>query len=165
MEIRKLNAQDAKMYRTLRLEALRNHPDAFGSSYEEELEYPLSLFEERFRNGPAVTLGAFIDGGLAGTVTLFPETKKKFMHRVNLVAMYVDPKQRRSGAGKKLVSAALDLAREMEGVTHVYLAVTSTNIPAKKLYESMGFVTYGVDKSALNLDGTLYSEDLMVLVL
>lgn len=106
-----------------------------------------------------------MDRELAGTVTLFPETKKKFKHRATIVAMYVAPQHRRSGAGKKLVNAALDLAREMAGVTHVYLAVTSTNIPAKKLYESLGFVTYGVDKSALNLDGKLFSEDLMVLVL
>ncbi|WP_409276072.1 GNAT family N-acetyltransferase [Neobacillus sp. SCS-31] len=162
MEIRKLTPDDAARYRTIRLEALRAHPEAFGSSYEEELEYPLSFFEDRFRNGPAVTLGAFIKGELAGTVTLFPETKKKFKHRVNIVAMYVAPEHRRSGAGKKLVGAALDLAREMEGVTHVYLAVTSTNIPAKKLYELLGFFTYGVDQSALNLDGKLYSEDLMV---
>lgn len=45
MEIRKLTPEDAALYRTIRLEALRSHPEAFGSSYEEELEYPLSLFE------------------------------------------------------------------------------------------------------------------------
>ncbi|WP_053366443.1 GNAT family N-acetyltransferase [Bacillus sp. FJAT-27245] len=165
MEIRKLTLNDAAKYRTTRLEALRSHPEAFGSSYEEELEYPLSFFEERFSNGPAVTFGAFIEDELAGTVTLFPETKKKFKHRVSLVAMYVAPKFRRAGVGKNLVNALLDYTRKLEGVTHVYLAVTSTNMPAKKMYESLGFVTYGVDQSALKIDDKLYSEDLMVLAL
>ncbi|WP_059170388.1 GNAT family N-acetyltransferase [Bacillus sp. FJAT-27445] len=106
MEIKKLTEKDAELYRNIRLEALRAHPEAFGSSYEEELEYPLSLFEERFKNGPAVTLGAFVEGELA---------------------------------------------------------VTSSNSPAKKLYESLGFVTYGVDRNALLINGQYYSEDLMVL--
>ncbi len=36
MEIRLLNPEDAVLYKALRLEALQNHPEAFGSDYEAE---------------------------------------------------------------------------------------------------------------------------------
>ncbi len=36
MEIRQLTAEDAVLYKALRLEALQNHPEAFGSDYEAE---------------------------------------------------------------------------------------------------------------------------------
>ena len=40
--IRRLMPDDAGEYRTLRLRALREHPDAFTSSFEEEQIRPLA---------------------------------------------------------------------------------------------------------------------------
>ncbi|ALC90766.1 hypothetical protein AM500_13945 [Bacillus sp. FJAT-18017] len=165
MEIRTLKAGDASEYQKLRLEELKLHPEAYASSYEEEAARTVEFFEKRLSELESVTLGAFVNGQLAGSVTLFPETKKKLKHRVNLVAMYVAPDFRKSGTGKALVQAALEKAKVIPGASHIYLAVTSTNIPAKKLYLSCGFETFGVDAQALNIDGNFYSEDLMVLKL
>lgn len=36
LKIRQLTVDDATRYKALRLEALRNHPEAFGSDYEAE---------------------------------------------------------------------------------------------------------------------------------
>jgi RimJ/RimL family protein N-acetyltransferase len=43
------------------------------------------------------------------------------------------------------------------------LTVVSDNHPAKRLYESLGFETYGVERRALKYNGQYYDEDLMVL--
>ncbi len=40
LKIRQLTAEDATLYKALRLEALRNHPEAFGSDYEAEKDRP-----------------------------------------------------------------------------------------------------------------------------
>ena len=44
VEIRLLTDADAARWRDLRLRMLREHPDAFGSSYEEALARPLETF-------------------------------------------------------------------------------------------------------------------------
>lgn len=41
LEIRRLNPEDAVLYKALRLEALQNHPEAFGSDYEAEKDRPV----------------------------------------------------------------------------------------------------------------------------
>ncbi|CEG27048.1 GNAT family N-acetyltransferase [Bacillus sp. B-jedd] len=165
MEIRKLLPEDAEEYRVLRLKALKDHPEAFAASYEETLNHPLELFKQRFSDENAQTYGAFIGGKLAGTVTLVREGKPKLRHRANIFAMYVLPEYRQAGTGKQLVSEAIKKAKKLGNITHLYLSVTSSNLPAKKLYESLGFKTYGIDSHALQVDGVMYSEDLMSLAI
>lgn len=64
MEIRFLNIQDVVVYRELRLQALRDSPTAFGSSYEEESCFSLTDFAARLRphdNSANGIFGAFSD--------------------------------------------------------------------------------------------------------
>ena len=42
MTIKQLNAEDVGSFRKIRLEALDAYPEAFGSSYAEELEYSIA---------------------------------------------------------------------------------------------------------------------------
>ncbi|MER8024867.1 GNAT family N-acetyltransferase [Glutamicibacter protophormiae] len=52
----------------------------------------------------------------------------------------VDPAVQRSGAGKAMVHAAIDRARQLDGVEVVSLTTGGTWAAARALYESMGFV-------------------------
>jgi ribosomal protein S18 acetylase RimI-like enzyme len=164
MHIRLLESNHAAIYRNLRLEALQSHPEAFSSSYEEEKEIPLEIFESRLKEQHSFTYGAFDNEQLIGVVTLVLEKKNKLKHRANIVAMYVDPQKRRFGIGKSLMLEAINKAKAIEGIVQIYLGVTSNNEPAKKLYYSLGFETYGKDKRALKIDSTYFDDELMVLV-
>lgn len=165
MIIRQLNPADADNYRTIRLEALKNKPEAFSSSYEDEVEYSVEKYRGRFNNDYTYTFGAFEGENLVGTVTLIREAKKKIKHRATIVAMYVMPEKRKLGVGKALMNVAINKAKELKQIEQVYLTVTVGNEPAKRLYESLGFVTYGVDRNGLKIDGTYFDEELMVLEL
>lgn len=44
--IRRLNPNDVALWKEIRLEALKNHPPAFGMSYEEEILYSDDKFRE-----------------------------------------------------------------------------------------------------------------------
>ena len=73
--------------------------------------------------------------------------------------MYVCPNARKAGVGRRLVETIIEYARER--VELIQLAVVSENEPARRLYERLGFVEYGLEKKALKQDGRLYDEVLM----
>jgi ribosomal protein S18 acetylase RimI-like enzyme len=73
--------------------------------------------------------------------------------------MYVKPGARRARIGRKLVEAILDLARQR--VELIQLTVVKNNEPARRLYASLGFLEYGMEKKALKQDGRYYDEILM----
>ncbi|WP_210364003.1 GNAT family N-acetyltransferase [Bacillus sp. REN3] len=165
MEIRRLSGQDADIYRAIRLDGLQQNPEAFGSSYEEEKGYTLERFRDRLQAENTFTYGAFDGPELVGVVTLVPEGKMKMKHRANIYAMYVKPETRGKGAGKQLVETVVSQARKLEEIERIYLTVVASNEPAKRLYSSIGFEVYGLDKKALRVGDTYFDEELMVLFL
>jgi ribosomal protein S18 acetylase RimI-like enzyme len=73
--------------------------------------------------------------------------------------MYVRPSARKSGAGRRLVETIIEFARDR--VELIHLSVVSENEQARRLYERLGFVEYGIEKKALKQDGRYYDEVLM----
>lgn len=165
MKIRTLSAKDAEVYRVIRLEGLKLHPEAFGSSYEEEVDNTIEDYGKRLGNELHFTYGAFEGDSLVGVVTLVPEGKRKMRHRANIYAMYVAPDVRGKGTARLLMEAAISKGRELEQIEQIHLTVTASNEPAKRLYTSLGFKTYGLDQKALKLGNLYFDEELMVLPL
>lgn len=165
MNIEILDVRHAEAYRQLRLEALEQYPEAFASSYEEEKEFPLERFHRRLAGTDSITLGAWHESELIGSVTLVYERKPKLRHRANIIAMYVKPSHRGSGIGKQLMQQAIQTARSVGNVEQIYLSVMAHNEPAKRLYQALGFEAYGKDWRALKIGQTYYDEELMALFL
>jgi ribosomal protein S18 acetylase RimI-like enzyme len=80
-------------------------------------------------------------------------------HKGAIWGMYVRPNARRTGIGRRLVEAVIDLARDR--VELIQLTVVRDNEQARRLYASLGFREYGVEKNALKQDGRYYDEILM----
>lgn len=134
------------------LEAYDAHPDAFTSSAAEREKLPMAWWEARLSAEPSakqLVLGAFHSGELAGVVGLSFEQREKVRHKATLFGMYVHPRFRGQGIGRQLVLAALEQARERPGVKVAQLTVTEENGPAVALYESCGFVRFGVEPLAV----------------
>ncbi|VIO71441.1 N-alpha-acetyltransferase RimI [Bradyrhizobium ivorense] len=157
IDIRRLTAADGALYRDIRLEALRASPEAFASAFEIESVRPIAWFAERLER--ASVLGAFSGGELAGIVGLVIGEGPKRQHKGMLVGMYVRSAARRAHVGRRLVDAALELAAQ--SVELVQLGVTKGNAPALRLYRSVGFVEYGLERHALKVDGRYHDEILM----
>ena len=60
-----------------------------------------------------------------------------------------------------MVEGLIDYARDH--VELIQLSVVSGNERARRLYASLGFVEYGVEKKSLKHDGDYYDEILMAL--
>ena len=152
MTVQRLDPSHVSAYRALMLEAFGLHPDAFISSHAERAALALSAWETRLKPGaqpPEMVFGAFRDERLAGVVGLSFETREKARHKAHLVGMYVPAASRRHGFGRALVQAALAEARLRPGVRVVQLMVTHGNHAAQALYESCGFVQYGLEPLAV----------------
>lgn len=165
MNSRFLTAADAEAYRNLRLEGLQNNPEAFGSSFEEEKDYSIELFASRFESQGSYTIGIFNHEELVGVATLVQESKLKLKHKASIFAVYVSPKKRGLGIGKRLMVDAINKAKELKEVEQLTLTVVSTNASAKKLYSSLGFELFGTEKRALKIGQEYFDEDYMVLFL
>ncbi len=73
--------------------------------------------------------------------------------------MYITPPCRRRGFGRALLEAAVAHTRALAGVRQVKLGVNAANAPARALYQSLGFVSYGVELGALLFDGRFHDEE------
>jgi ribosomal protein S18 acetylase RimI-like enzyme len=165
MSVRILNSADAAAFRELRLRALKEHAEAFTSSYEEEVRKPLAATEERLGAGDNTFWGAFVDGGLQGMVGLSREVRMKNRHKGHVVAMYVAPQFRRRGLARALLQAVIEHAREEEELEQLVLTVTRTNQAASELYRAAGFTTFGVEPRAIKLAGEYFDKEHMILFL
>lgn len=59
---------------------------------------------------------------------------------VGLMEVFTDPKRRGRGHARRIVTGAIEAARE-RGATRAWLQVAASNTPAIALYESLGFET------------------------
>ncbi|WP_298930225.1 GNAT family N-acetyltransferase [uncultured Ramlibacter sp.] len=164
MQVRRLAASDAPAYRPLRLRALREHPEAFTSSHEENLSLPLAETEKRLASATISMWGAFQAGVLCGAIGLERETRIKNRHKASLVAMYVAPEHAGLGVGRALVDALVREART-EGLELLVLTVTAGNASATHLYESAGFRSFGIEPRAIKVDGQAFAKNHMYLEL
>ncbi|WP_096273536.1 GNAT family N-acetyltransferase [Paucisalibacillus globulus] len=165
--IRLLKPMDAEQYFELRLEALKENPEAFATSYEEVISKPnpVEQYKKTFGLANQYNFGAFENEKLIGMVTLLPETMDKLKHKANIFAMYVTPEKRGSGIGKALLEAAITQARKIDGITKINLTVVSINYGAKGLYQSFGFESYGLEEKALKVKNVYFDEEYMSLSL
>lgn len=160
--IRPFSADEAVAWRTIRLEALRNAPEAFGQTAEHAESQGLQHFEQTV-SGRFPPFAAFEGGTPVGTAGFYILDGPKMSHRGMLWGMYVAPSHRRLGIGCRLISAIIDHARGK--VDQIHLHVVTTNTAAYDLYRRMGFLAYGIEPRALRYGGRDYDEAMMVLLL
>lgn len=72
VEVVRASVDDWAQVRDLRLAALADTPDAFGSTLEREQDQPESFWRGRLQAADAVTLVAWVDGRPAGLITVAP---------------------------------------------------------------------------------------------
>jgi ribosomal protein S18 acetylase RimI-like enzyme len=157
--IRRLRRDDANSFRAIRLEALTVNPEALGSTFELEDKLDVAWFASRLENSHV--MGAFRDAELVGTAGFAIQQGEKNAHKGRLWGVYVRPRSRSLGVGRLLVNAVLDVARE--NVELIQLSVVKENRPARKLYESIGFLEFGMEPKASKLGERYYDEVHMAL--
>jgi GNAT superfamily N-acetyltransferase len=139
--VREIQSTEGPELRAIRLRALADSPEAFGSTLEETARRPMSYWEMRARGdtgSEASTLFVAEDKGVwVGLVGGFFE-KEGEKRTADLVSMWVDPEYRGRGIGRQLVAQVIDWARH-HGAVGMSLWVTDGNTLAEDLYARCGF--------------------------
>jgi ribosomal protein S18 acetylase RimI-like enzyme len=160
VEIRKLTPDDAPAYRALRLRGLRDHPEAFTSSYEEDDTHPAQLAAARLASRSETFWGAFQGAELYGVVGLERATRLKNRHKGTVVGMYVAGEVAGQGVGRQLLEVLLATARA-EGLLSLVLTVTEGNQHALRMYEQAGFRSFGVEPLAIRVGERFHAKNHM----
>ena len=157
--IRRLRSDDAASFKAIRLEALKANPELIGSTFELEDKLDVTWFAGRLEH--AHVMGAFRDSELVGTAGFSIQQGQERAHKGRMWGVYVRSSSRNLGVGRLLVSAILNVAREHVEV--IQLSVVRENGPARRLYESLGFLEFGVELKASKYGDTYYDETHMAL--
>lgn len=161
--IRPLTAADAAAFRALRIMGLRESPDAFTASIEEEVAFSdAEMAAQAVPEAPGVFLGAFAGKELTGMAGYIANARPKTRHKGVMVAVYVAPDWRAAKVGRRLVEAIIGHARSV-GATLLHCTVRADNVPARRLYLSLGFVSYGLERYAIFADGRFFDDELLAL--
>lgn len=133
---------DWEIWRDLRLEALADAPYAFG----ETLARAQSKTEEDWRawwrdeDGPGPRYFGLVDGAPAGMCGIcFPEDMGR---EPLIIGMWTSPRARGRGVGRAMLDACVKYC-ETAGHRRLLLGVVDDNLPARRLYETHGFVETG----------------------
>ena len=139
-DLRTLGPEDWKLWRGLRLAALAEAPQAFGSrlvDWQGEGDR-----EERWRERLGIpgsrNVVAVLDGEPVGMASGVPADDDS----VELISMWVAPSARGRGVGDALVREVERWARE-SGARVLRLDVAEDNAAAQALYERRGFTLTG----------------------
>jgi ribosomal protein S18 acetylase RimI-like enzyme len=166
MLVRDFTENDLDAFWDLRLRALKDNPEAFGTTYEETVARGKAAMLQRMGVDPGddvFSLGAFEDV-LIGTVGFRRDEGPKERHKGYVFGMYVVPERRGQGAGKALMLGLIARVRRLGGLEQLHLGVVTTNQSAVRLYLSLGFEIYGTAPQALKQNGRKWDEHLMVLM-
>lgn len=133
-----LNASDWSRLRDIRLQALAESPNAFGSTLEREQRYSDEDWMQRLGRNDVVTMVAVAPVRKdVGLIVGCP-----YDECAGLFSMWIAPEWRGQGIGGLLVDAIIEWARQL-GTSRILLDVGDWNTAALALYRSRGFLPTG----------------------
>jgi ribosomal protein S18 acetylase RimI-like enzyme len=138
LEIQRLNSTEGERWRSIRLTALHDAPDAFGTTLAEANAFPPELWSRQVGEFP--TFIAVLDAIDVGVVRASPDEEQP--GAAFLLSMWVAPDARGKGVGEELIDAVAGWA-ESDGFSRLVLDVADTNASAIALYARKGFEPTG----------------------
>lgn len=162
LSVREFTPDEWPLYRELRLRALRDAPDAFGSTHAHEAEREEEDWKSRLARGATsahdLPLVAEVDRQPVGLAWARIDALDQTV--AHLFQVWVAPTHRHLGVAHALLHAAIAWARAAHA-QRLVLDVTCGNTPAERMYRRAGFVSMG-DPQPLRPGSALLSQSMQL---
>lgn len=162
VEIRTLTPDHWHLYKSVRLQALKDSPDSYGSTFEQEAALTDTQWQSRldlkWRNIDALPLVATKNGEAVGLAWGLVNAHAPSITHV--YQMWVSPTARGEGIAKLLLREITSWAVRRR-CTHMRLAVTTSNDAAVHLYSAYGFTAVG-QREELRTGSALMVQTMML---
>jgi len=162
IEIVRLAVKDWQEYKKIRLDALQNAPQAFGSSYADNREKPDSYWQSRLADAAngngSWLLFAKENQQLVGMIGAFIEENEP--DTASIISVFVTGEARGKKISKMLMSAIITELKN-KGIKTAQLTVNTNQLPALNLYKSFGFQVVRIDKQQRMGNGEYVDEFVM----
>jgi ribosomal protein S18 acetylase RimI-like enzyme len=137
IEYRSLLPDESKEYRRIRLESLKEFPEAFSATYQETLNVEKLTLEDDIEKQTANKFvhGVFAHHKLIGICTFV----KSDENIGNIYQMYVQKGFQGKNIGLNLVYETIEEAEKRYGSLEIFLEVSVDNLQAKHFYLKAGF--------------------------
>ena len=156
--IKRLEPDDWRLWKDIRLEALKIDPESFGGAYEEETlktdEYWRQNLEDHY------LLGLFEAEQLVATAGFHQLTSKKLCHRGMIFSVFTKKQARQKGYSRHLLQEIITYAKSH--VKQLHMHCSTKNKEVLTFYQSLGFTVYGTEPNALCVQNQYYDEHLLV---
>ncbi len=150
--IRRIRRGEGELFRSVRLTALKESPEAFGSTYESALLRSVESWKEQ-ADGTAegsdrATFLLTHEETPVGIVALYRDSERA--DQGEIIQLWIDPPLRGTGAAVELAEAVLEWARR-NGFCRVVAAVFEGNHRSRGFLRKLGFLP--LDDSSIKRDG------------
>jgi GNAT superfamily N-acetyltransferase len=154
IDVRRVTQDQWQQLRDVRLTALRDHPEAFGSTYEREIAFDEPTW--RARTQSSAMFFAMHDDEPVGLAACFYDPEDCAPDERLVVSVWVASAHRGQGVVGLLLDEIIKQARD-DGATALLLDVALTNDSARKAYLRAGFIPTGHTKP-LERDSEILEE-------
>ena len=156
--IKILNPQNVNDFKKIRLSALLQAPEMFGSTYTTEITHPDIYFENCLLN--SIAFAAYDDKEIIGIAILIRESAIRIAHKSHLTSVFIEPKFQQKGIAHILLNTVIKHARAQQ-IEQILLTVVEDNMIAINFYKKLGFQMYGTEISALK-DQDKYTNEILM---
>ena len=140
IKIIQLSSKQWQRYREIRLESLREEPQAFGSSYVDMEQRPPAYWQGRLTEAARAEKSwlLFAQEGeqLIGMIGAFYD---EMQETADIISVYVSKTERGKGVGKALMEGILSEIGKKKGIRKAALGVNQEQAAAVGLYRRFGF--------------------------
>jgi ribosomal protein S18 acetylase RimI-like enzyme len=152
-------------FKELRLSALKELPEAFGVTVEEEINKSKDDWQACIHSAIAQETCWLIcakeDNEFVGMIYAEREAGECFKHLVWIKKVYVKPAWRKHSVGIHMLDAMTELLTRDPWAEQLALWVTCDMTNAIKLYHKAGFTIAGRLEKAISINDTFYDNYLM----